>query len=119
MEANRIPHDFVVPRKQLKASLDLRENPINHVEPDCEAFGNLVVVAWDKVGMQQKEAAIVMGLSDPQLTRQRQGLEHLSAQRLWKLSDAFWLALVVAIIRARKLGTVRSQVRIDLDEEVA
>lgn len=102
-----------VPRKTLKVGIPTDADTLKPVENP----GELIVLALNQIGMSQKEAAIVMGIAEPQLTRQLRGDEHLSWQRLFKLDDAFWRALWVLLAKRRKLARVRQ--RITFDFEVA
>lgn len=54
--------------------------------------------ALDFCGIRLKEAAICMGISPAQLSRQMRGQEHMHVDRLWQLPDEFhrvfaWLTL--------------------------
>lgn len=52
----------------------------------------VIAQAIDRV-MSRKEAAIVMGLDEGQLSRQLKGDGHLSVMRLGALGQHFWVAL--------------------------
>jgi hypothetical protein len=52
----------------------------------------VIAQAIDRV-MSRKEAAILMGLDEGQLSRQLKGEGHLSAVRLGALGERFWIAL--------------------------
>lgn len=52
----------------------------------------VIAQSIDRV-MSRKEAAIVMGLDEGQLSRQLKGDGHLSVVRLGALGERFWIAL--------------------------
>ena len=60
---------------------------------DAEWVLPLIGQAIDRV-MQRKEAAILMGIDQGQMTRQLGGEGHLSALRLGALPPMFWVALI-------------------------
>jgi len=63
--------------------------------PEGQAFVRTAVRhAFAAAELKQGAAASMMGIKEPQLTRQLEGLEHLSLQRLVLINDAtFWLTL--------------------------
>lgn len=68
--------------------------------------GLLVKTALDRAEISQKEAAITMGLTEAQLSMQLSGVpgNHLSWQRLQKLSDAFFVELLIVLAEYRGIA---------------
>ena len=95
-----------VPRKTLKSELQTGEAALNPIESP----GMIVQKALFRAGISQKSAAITMELGEGQFTRQLQGLEHLSWQRLYRLSDGFWLELLILVAETRGVARVRTQI---------
>jgi hypothetical protein len=71
--------------------------------PDSKGFADDVRLALVDCGLSDKAAAIAMGISEPQLSRQFAGLEMLSAWRMASLPPAFHVAL--AKRRLARFGT--------------
>lgn len=97
-----------VPLRSLKASLD----SVQKLNP-----GELLDIARAVVRIEPKQMADDMDISHSLVLR---GLKdgQLSFGRLWELSDAFWLELVVLIIEARKLAQVRRQIVVEAQRKV-
>lgn len=95
-----------VPRKTLKSELRSGEATLNPIESP----GMVVQKALFRAGISQKAAALTMELGEGQFTRQLQGLEHLSWQRLCRLPDVFWLELMILICETRGVARVRTQI---------
>lgn len=74
---------------------------IQHTDASREMAQD-IVRAWEIAGYSQKTAALEMGLTEPQLSRQMAGTDQVSLWRLAALSPAFMLALLG--LRASRLG---------------
>jgi hypothetical protein len=61
-------------------------------------------------------AAEEMGLSGSLFSRQRKNVDnqHISLQRLWKLSDRFWLEFCWLVLVRRRLARVRRRVFLEV-----
>ena len=103
MEASIKDRLSAVPLKTLKVGLVGGEGGLNLVE----SAGQAVSVALARAGISQKAAALEMDINEGQFTRQLRGQEHLSWQRLFRLSDAFWLELVFVVAEMRGVARVR------------
>lgn len=69
-----------------------------------QQFAEDISAALHVVGLSRKQAAAEMGVTEPQLSRQLQGTEHISGWRLTLLPLAFHVAL--AKRRARRVGLI-------------
>lgn len=69
-----------------------------------QQFAEDISAALHAVGLSRKQAAAEMGVTEPQLSRQLQGTEHISGWRLTLLPLAFHVAL--AKRRARRVGLI-------------
>lgn len=67
-----------------------------------QQFADDISAALHDVGLSRKQTAAEMGITEPQLSRQLQGQEHLSAWRLMLLPVSFHVAL--AKRRAQRVG---------------
>lgn len=97
-----------VPRKSLKARLPEDGPDLKRIKD----AGKLISTALERAGISQKEAAIDMGLSEAQLSMQLDGVpgNHLSWQRLNRLSDVFFLELLIVLAEHRGIARVRTQI---------
>lgn len=96
-----------LPHKPLKAGLRGASEGLNSVEGAA-----LIALAIARSGMSHKEAAIVMGITEAQLSRQLACLEHVSWQRLYRMPDAFWRVLLVVIAERRGVAKVTTQIEL-------
>lgn len=98
-----------VPLRSLKANLD----SVQKLNP-----GELLDIARSIVRIEPKQMADTMDVSHSLVLR---GLKdgQLNFGRLWELSDAFWLELVLLIIEARKLARVRREIVVDAERMTA
>jgi hypothetical protein len=96
-----------IERKSLKAALTREPEPLNCLEAPAAAA---IVTALERAGLSQKAAAIEMGISEAQFTRQLRGQEHVSWQRLFKLPVAFWRELIVVMAEVKQLARVSRRV---------
>lgn len=99
--------------KTAKASLREPEPDLNRLKD----AGALIQLALKRAGIQEKTAASLMGISGPQFSAQLAGKEHLSWQRLQRLSDAFFLELLIVLAEHRGIARVRTQ--IEMERKVA
>lgn len=74
--------------------------------PDADAFRQDVIAALNDAQLSHKEAAALMGISEPVLSRQLSGEPntHLSLWRLAALPESFWDAFDIR--RAERRGAV-------------
>lgn len=63
--------------------------------------------------LDAKGMADTMGISHSLVLRGLASQEHLSFHRLWELSDAFWLELIIQVCKHKKLATVRRKIEIE------
>jgi hypothetical protein len=98
-----------------QAKSQIRKKPVA-LQEVSSVPGELVRAAFDLAHLDREQAAAMMGVSGSLLARQLQNVDnqHLSLQRLWNLSDPFWREFVLLILRARRLGRVRREIRIAL-----
>lgn len=77
----------------------------------CEVR-EVIEEALDAAQLTKADAARRMGITPAQLGRQLQNLDnqHVSIQRLWRLTDKFWRELLVRVAERRKLARVRRRV---------
>ena len=98
-----------VPLKTMKARLPIAGPDLSRIE----SAGRLVQQALIRSGISQKDAAIQMGVNDGQFARQLAGQEHLSWQRLNRLSDRFFLELLIVLAEDRGIAAVKTLIEID------
>lgn len=101
-----------VPLKPLKASLPTSDEALNLLE---HGAADAILTALTRAGMSQKEAAITMDISEQQFTRQLRGQEHVSWQRLFRLSDRFWRELVIVLAEMKRIARVRRRLVFDME----
>lgn len=97
-------HSLNLKPKPAKATLDSVQTMNHDAAADA---GDLISTALSRSRIAQKEAAFVMGISEPLLAAQLQGHKHLSWQRLFRLPDRFFLELLFVIAECRGVATVR------------
>jgi transcriptional regulator with XRE-family HTH domain len=80
--------------------------------------GEVLDRARHAAGMEAKQIADDMDISQSLVLRGLKGVDHLSFHRLWMLSDAFWLELIVLAIERRGMAEVRRLITIDANRKV-
>jgi hypothetical protein len=93
----------------VKAELRRGEVPVRHLN---SAAGDVLEQARGNVQLEVKQMAGEMGISHSLVARGLHSADDLGFHRLWELSDAFWLQLVIAIVQKRKLMTVETTLRL-------
>lgn len=89
-----------LPLRTAKAGLRRGEGPLRKLNP---AAGDVLDLARGNVQMEPKQMADEMGLSHSLVLRGLKSVDHLSFHRLWELSDAFWVELIIAVAKKRLL----------------
>lgn len=92
------------------ASEDGVRNEVSYVP------GHLVERALNRAGINRKQAAGHMGISESLLTRQMQNIDHqhLSWQRLFSLPDEFWTEMLLLIAEAKRIAAVEQTLTITI-----
>ena len=89
-----------LPLRNAKAALRRGEGPVQKLKRDA---GDVLDLARVNVQLEAKQMADGMGISHSLVLRGLKSADHLSFHRLWELSDAFWLELIVAVAKKRRL----------------
>ena len=103
-----------IPLRSLKVELDRGEGGVQKLK---EA-GAVLDKARLAAGLEAKQMADDMAISQSLVLRGLKGVDHLSFHRLWMLPDAFWLELIVLAIERRGMAEVRRQITIDANLKV-
>jgi hypothetical protein len=79
--------------------------------------GRLVEKAIQRAYDTRESAAGDYGVTQSLMSRQitNQDNQHLSFQRMWSLSDEFWLELIVIIAEVRGIAAVRRQIVMEME----
>lgn len=98
-----------IPLVNRKAELPAGEGRLPKRNRDA---GNALDQARKAAGLEPKEMADTLGVSESLCRRSLNSVDDIGFHRLWELSDEFWAELIVAIAKRRRVAVVKTTIEL-------